>query len=190
LFGLTCLSPARFDRFEEGLEVITRLLNSDIPVTFEGKYFQLRGATLLPRPFHPGGPRIAVGGNGQKRTLPFVVRYAREWNAVYLPAEELKALNNKLDLLLDSAGRPRESIRRSVMLGCLFGRNPEKVNEKITSSNRTYEAWRQLGAMVGTGDQIREQLHEVEQTGIQSVMLQWLDLEDLEGLADLAKEIL
>ncbi len=191
LFGYDLLDPsARFDRFEEGLEVITRLLNSDIPVTFEGKYFQLRDATLLPHPIRPGGPRIAVGGNGQKRTLPYVVRYAGEWNAVYLPAGELKSLNKHLDMLLDSANRSRESIRRSVMLGCLFGSTPEKLKQKISSSNRTYEAWQQVGAMVGTGDQIREQLHEVEQTGIQSVMLQWLDLEDLEGLADLAKEIL
>jgi F420-dependent oxidoreductase-like protein len=191
LFGYDLLEPAaRFDRFEEGLEVITRLLNSDAPVTFEGKYFQLHEAALLPRPIRPGGPRIAVGGNGQKRTLPYVVRYAGEWNAVYLPAGELKSLNKKLDLLLDSAGRPRTSVRRSVMLGCLFGRTPEKVKEKITSSNRTFDAWRQLGAIVGTGIQIREQLKEVELTGIQRVMLQWLDLEDLEGLAELATEIL
>ena len=191
MFGYDLLEPAaRFDRFEEGLEVITRLLNSDAPVTVEGKYFQLHEAALLPRPIRPGGPRIAIGGNGQKRTLPYVVRYAGEWNAVYLPAEKTKSLNNKLDLLLDSAGRPQESVRRSVMLGCLFGRNHEKVKEKITSSNRTYEAWRQLGAIVGTGDQIREQLNEVEQAGVQRVMLQWLDLDDLEGLADLAKEIL
>jgi F420-dependent oxidoreductase-like protein len=191
LFGYDLLEPiARFDRFEEGLEIITRLLNSDAPVTFKGKYFQLRGATLLPRPSRPGGPRIAIGGNGQTRTLPFVIRFAGEWNAVYLPAGELKSLNNKLDLLLDSAGKPRESILRSVMLRCIFDRNPEKVNEKINSSNRTFEAWRQLGAIVGTGDQIREQLHEVKQTGIQRVMIQWLDLDDLEGLADLAKEIL
>jgi len=191
LFGYDLLEPAaRFDRFEEGLEVITRLLNSDTPVTFEGKYFQLRGATLLPRPIRPGGPRIAVGGNGRKRTLPYVVRYAGEWNAVYLPAGELKSLNKQLDLLLDSANRPRESVRRSVMLGCLFGKTPEKLKQKISSSNRTQEAWRKVGALVGTGDQIREQLYEVEQTGIQRVMLQWLDLEDLEGLAVLAKEIL
>ena len=191
LFGYDLLEPdARFDRFEEGLEVITRLLNSDAPVTFEGKYFQLRGATLLPRPIRPGGPRIAVGGNGQKRTLPYVVRYAGEWNAVYLPAGELKSLNKKLDLLLESAGRTRESVRRSVMLGCVFGKTPEKVKELISSGHRTYEAWRQVGALVGTGNQIQEQLHEVEQAGIQRVMLQWLDLDDLEGLADLAKEIL
>lgn len=190
-YGYDLLEPAaRFDRFEEGLEVITRLFTSDAPVTFDGKYFQLHEAILLPRPNRSGGPRIAIGGNGQKRTLPYVVRYAGEWNAVYLPAGELKSLNKHLDMLLDSANRPRESVCRSVMLGCLFGKTAEKVKQKISSSNRTYEAWRQVGAMVGSGDQIRELLHEVEQSGVQRVMLQWLDLEDLEGLADLAKEIL
>src|SRR5438045_3913259 len=71
--------PTRFSRFEEGLEVVTRLLKSDEPVTFEGHFFQLRGATLLPRPQRPGGPSILLGGNGVKRTLPLVARYADIW---------------------------------------------------------------------------------------------------------------
>ena len=68
-FGFDLLEPkSRFDRFEEGMQVVTRLLQSDEPVTFEGRYYRLRGATLLPRPQRPGGPRILIGGNGIKRT--------------------------------------------------------------------------------------------------------------------------
>src|SRR5512139_3911249 len=59
LFGFDLLEPAeRFHRFKEGMEVVTRLLQSNEPVTFEGQYYQLRGATLLPHPQRPGGPRI------------------------------------------------------------------------------------------------------------------------------------
>ena len=66
LFGFDLLEPqARFDRFREGLEVVTRLLQSESPVTFAGQYYQVHDATLLPRPQRPGGPRILVGGNGQ-----------------------------------------------------------------------------------------------------------------------------
>jgi F420-dependent oxidoreductase-like protein len=191
LFGFDLLDPkARFDRFEEGLEVITRLLNCDEPVSFKGRYFQLQGATLLPRPARPGGPRIAVGGNGQKRTLPYVARYASEWNAVYIPANQIKSLNEKLDALLEEAGRTRESVRRSAMLGCVYGQTSVQVQEKLSARNQTFESLRQHGAAVGTGEQIREQLVEVESAGIQRVMLQWLDLEDLEGLSSLAQEIL
>jgi F420-dependent oxidoreductase-like protein len=191
LYGFDLLDPkARFDRFEEGLEVVNRLLRSDGPVSYRGEYFQLQDATLLPRPSRPGGPRIAIGGNGQNRTLPLVVRYADEWNAVYLTAGKLKSLNDRLDSLLEAAGRPRDSVRRSVMLGCIFGRTAEKVTEKLTASGRTLEEWRELGAVVGNGGQVREQLQEVEQAGIQRVMLQWLDLDDLEGLSDLARELI
>ncbi len=191
LYGFALLDPKeRFDRFEEGLEVVNRLLRSDGPVSYRGEYFQLQDATLLPRPSRPGGPRIAIGGNGQNRTLPLVVRYADEWNAVYLTAGKLKSLNDRLDSLLEAAGRPRDSVRRSVMLGCIFGRTAEKVTEKLTASSRTLEEWRELGAVVGNGGQVREQLQEVEQAGIQRVMLQWLDLDDLEGLSDLARELI
>src|SRR5512147_2464640 len=59
LFGFDLLDiPGRFARFEEGLECVTRLLRSDEPVTFGGKYFQLDGAQVLPRPQRTGGPRI------------------------------------------------------------------------------------------------------------------------------------
>lgn len=190
-FGFDLLEPkARFDRFEEGLEVITRLFSSDTPVSFEGKCFQLRDAILLPRPARPHGPRIAIGGNGLKRTLPYVVKYAEEWNAVYLPPDELQSLNGTLDTLLDKAGRSRQEVRRSVMLGCLFGRTQEKAEKKWGSSGRSFEDWRKMGAIIGTGDQVREQLDAVKRTGVQRVMLQWLDLDDLEGLSDMAGEIL
>src|SRR5205085_10966298 len=74
--------PTRMARLEEGLEVITRLLRSDEPVTYEGRFYHLRGGTLLPRPQHPGGPPILIGGRGPRRTLPLVARYADICNAV------------------------------------------------------------------------------------------------------------
>src|SRR5512144_372504 len=70
LFGFDLLEVGeRFARFEEGLECVTRLLQSGEPVTFHGKYFRLEGAQVLPRPHRNGGPRILVGGNGYRRTL-------------------------------------------------------------------------------------------------------------------------
>lgn len=94
LFGFDLLEmKSRFDRFEEGMEVVTRLLQSDEPVTFEGKYYQLRGATLLPRPQRRGGPRILIGGSGGKRTLSCVVRYAKEWNCNFITVQKFSEAN-------------------------------------------------------------------------------------------------
>src|SRR5438105_5577130 len=99
LFGFELGDVAtRMARFEEGLEVVTRLLKSDEPVTYEGRFFRLRGATLLPRPQRPGGPRILIGGNGIKRTLPLVVRYADIWNAVSLSPAAFREHSAALDV--------------------------------------------------------------------------------------------
>ena len=191
LFGFDLLEPkSRFERFEEGMQVVTRLLQSDEPVTFEGQFYQLRGATLLPRPARPGGPRILVGGNGVKRTLTYVVRYASEWNCVSLLPDKFAELNGRLSEMLVKAGREPASVRRSMMTGCVFGKDDAALQRKIRFYGKTLQDVQKGGAIGGSVAAIKEQLHALEQAGLQRIMLQWLDLDDLESLEALAKGIL
>jgi len=191
LFGYDLLDlKARFDRFEEGLQVITLLLNGDAPVSFSGKYFQLRQAVLLPRPARRGGPRLLIGGNGEKRTLPLAARYADEWNLVFARPSEVIRLNKVLTGLLAAEGRPADAVRRSMMTGLRFGRTKKELSEKLASRNQSAEELRKRGFLVGVGDEVKEQLDDLAKTGLQRVMLQWLDLEDLKGLTALAKHVL
>ena len=191
LFGFDLLDmKARFDRFDEGLEIITCLLRSDSPVTFDGKYYQLREATVLPRPLHPGGPRILVGGNGEKRTLPLVAKYADEWNAVFLKPADLTRLNACLDEVMKSAGREPKSVRRSMMTGLRFGRSRKELDVQLSARNQTAEELHKRGIIVAVGEEIKEQVTELEKTGLQRLMLQWLELDDLKGLESLAKVVL
>lgn len=191
LFGFDLLEPnARFDRFEEGMKVVTRLLQSEEPVTFEGRYYQLRGATLLPRPQRPGGPRILIGGNGVKRTLSYVVRYANEWNCVSLIPQDFSRLNTRLDEMLTEAAREPASVRRSMMTGCVFGKDDALLKRKLGMYNQTVDELRQRGIVAGSLSSINEQLEALEQAGLQRIMLQWLDLDDLESLEALARGVL
>ncbi|HLO17117.1 MAG TPA: TIGR03560 family F420-dependent LLM class oxidoreductase [Anaerolineales bacterium] len=191
LFGFDLLEPkSRFDRFEEGMQVVTRLLQSDEPVTFEGQYYQLHEARLLPRPQRPGGPRILVGGNGVKRTLTYVVRYAAEWNCVTLLPQDFARLNTRLNGMLKEASRKPESVRRSMMTGCVFGKDEATLQQKIAARGRTLEELQQRGIVAGSLNAIRDQLKALEQAGLQRIMLQWLDLDDLESLEAMAKGIL
>ena len=190
LFGFDLLDmKPRFDRFEEGMEVVTRLLQSDEPVTFDGKYYQLRGATLLPRPQRKGGPRILIGGSG-KRTMGNVVKYAVEWNCNFHSVQDFSKLNTRLSEMLTTAGRKPQSVRRSMMTGCIFGKDDSALQDKIAARKRTFDELRGRGIIVGSAAQVREQLHELEEAGLQRVMLQWLDLDDLAGLEALAKAVL
>lgn len=192
LFGFSLLDvDGRLRRLEEGLEVVTRLLRSDSPSNFSGEFYTLQDALMLPRPARPGGPPILIGGNGEKRTLPLAARYADEWNAVFTTADEVHRLNGILDGLLRKQGRNPADVRRSLMTGCVFGKSDAEVKEGCKLyGDTTLEELRKEGNIVGKGEQVSEQLAQLAETGIDRVMLQWLDLDDLDGLEALAKAVL
>src|SRR5258707_12276134 len=123
--------PTRMARFQEGLEVVTRLLRSDEPVSYEGSFYQLREAMLLPRPQRPGGPSILMGGNGPRRTLPLVALYADIWNAVSLAPDEFRERSKLLDKLLIGAGRKPEDVRRTMMRAVFFGRDRAELERRL-----------------------------------------------------------
>ena len=187
-FGFDLLSmKERFVRFGESLEVISRLLTADDPVTISGRYYRLREGILLPRPQRPGGPPILVGGNGTRRTLPLAARYATEWNATFQTPENFARLSRRLDDLLAARGQSPSSVRRSMMTGLVFGRDDAAVRRKIAERGRSLEESRSRGVIVGVPAQITDQLSALQNAGVQRVMLQWFDLDDLEGLEEFAE---
>lgn len=182
--------PERFARFEEGLRIIEHLLHEETPLDFEGVYYRLREAVLLPRPQRPGGPPILIGGNGPQRTLPLAARYADEWNAVYINPARYAELNQRLDGLVAAAGREPGAVKRSLMTGLIFGRDESKVEKWLAGRNQSAAELRERGAAVGTGEEIVEQLGAWAEAGVQRIMLQWLDLDDIDGLEALASAVL
>jgi F420-dependent oxidoreductase-like protein len=190
-FGWQLLEiPERFDRFEEGLEVISQLLQSDEPVDFEGDYYELNEAIMLPRPQRPGGPPLLIGGNGMKRTLPLTARYAQEWNGVFLTPSAYKKRVERLGTLLAENGRSPQDMRYSLMTGTIFGRDEAELKAKLDGRSTTADEMRARGLIVGTGSQLTDQLDALAEAGVQRLMLQWLDLDDLDGLEALAKAVL
>lgn len=179
--------PQRKARFQEALEVVTHLLHSDEPVTFNGTYYHLQEATLMPRPQRAGGPPIVIGGG--KSILPFAARYASEWNVAFVPVSKFATLNTHLDQLLEKEGRHPRDVRRSLMTMVVFGRDEQEVQHKLQSSGKTAEALQSSGILVGTASEIKAQLDHLSSAGVQRVMLQWLDLDDMAGLEAMAQSI-
>ena len=161
-----------------------------IPLTFEGDYYRLQDAVVLPRPQRPGGPPIIIGGNGPKRTLPIAAKFADAWNGVFLTPEKYAALNARLDALLEAEGRKPSDVHRSLMTGVLFGRDDAEVAAKLAPSGRTLEEVCAGPLLAGTANAIVEQLGQLAEAGVQRVMLQWMDVDDIDGLAALADGVL
>ena len=78
----------RFDRFDEGCEVIIGLL-TEAQFSFSGTHFTLTDAYCEPKGVQTPHPPITIGGDGEKRTLRAVARYAQRWNTPFTSAEVL-----------------------------------------------------------------------------------------------------
>ena len=178
---------ARFRRFEEGLQVITQLLQSDVETALDGEFYHLESALLLPRPARPGGPPIVIGGNGPKRTLPLVAKYADEWNAVGATPETFADLSNQLDEMLEANGRKPGDVRRTLMTRMVIGKDEAEINRKTEGRA---EELRARGTLVGTAAEILDRIGKFGEAGAQRIMGQWLDLDDLDGIDLIAKTVL
>jgi F420-dependent oxidoreductase-like protein len=184
---------ARFKRFEEGLEVIKLLLGKDTPSNFDGSYYRIKDAILLPRPKRITGPPILIGGNGPKRTLPLAANYANEWNSLYIDIPKFTSLNHQLNIILSERGRKTEDIRRSLMIGCVYGNDETDLVRKVadrTKGKRTPKQLIDADFPAGTANQIVDTLGRWAEAGVSRIMLQWLDLDDMEGLEGLAHNVL
>jgi F420-dependent oxidoreductase-like protein len=202
LFGFDLAGETtRMQRLQEALEVVTGLLKSAEPVSFDGKFYQLRGATLLPRPQRAGGPLILIGGGGPKRSLPLVARYADIWNAAFLDPDTFRARSALLDTLLLENGRQPADVRRTVMKGVFFGRDEAELARRLRAflerpayaGKPVDEVVRLLSAqheIVGTPDMIIQQIAAYEAAGVEELMLQWFDIDDIDGLRAFARSVL
>jgi F420-dependent oxidoreductase-like protein len=84
----------RLDMLEEAVQVCRAMFTSD-DVSFAGKYYRLDHARNVPRPVQPGGPKIMIGGGGEKRTLRLVARYADKCNVT----GDVNTLSRKIEVL-------------------------------------------------------------------------------------------
>ena len=106
----------RFDRFEEGMEVVTQLLNQDRS-TFKGNWYSLQDAMNNPK--GPQNPLpICIGGGGLRRTIPAVAKYAHHWNygTQTMSLEDFKMRHNVFLKACEKEGRDPEDILISTML--------------------------------------------------------------------------
>lgn len=182
-------TDVRLRMLREYLEIVVRLLRSDEPSTYQGEYFRLDGAVLLPRPRRSGGPPILIGGNGERRTLPLAAQFADEWNAVMIGPARLKELQTRLNELLEKTGRDPKAVRRSIMLSTRL-MDESSTRDWLSNSGLTADEVNDRGSLVGTPQMFVEQIRRYAEAGAERVMLQWLDQDNITGIRILAHEVL
>jgi len=136
----------RFDRFEEGVQVILALLTEE-RASFDGVHFTLTDAFCEPKPVQRPHPPIAIGGNGERRTLRIVAEYAQHWNSTLGDVSEWQRKGEVLDRHCADVGRDPADIERSVNVRLGAGADPRSLQPTIG-------AWKDAGVdicVVGLG---------------------------------------
>jgi F420-dependent oxidoreductase-like protein len=103
----------RFERLEETLQIVRRAWSGG--GSYDGRHYQLAELTLVPQPIQPGGPRVMIGGSGERKTLRLVAEYADACNLFGAEPEELQ---HKLDVLrghCDDVGRDYDAIAKTIV---------------------------------------------------------------------------
>jgi probable F420-dependent oxidoreductase len=119
----------RASRFEEALGIIRRLLAGE-RVTFEGRFYRVEDAVLLPRPSRR--PPLMLGSDGERMlriALPHVDAW-NSWTAWYGNTPEgFGSLNAKITALAEEIGRdPREVARTACALVVVDRDAPDRRN--------------------------------------------------------------
>ena len=105
----------RIERLAEACDVLKLLWTKDL-ASYDGRYYQLKGAISEPKPVQKPRPPIWIGGAGEKRTLRVVAQHADVWNLVGAPPDEALRLSRVLDAHCVEVGRDPAEIRRSIGL--------------------------------------------------------------------------
>jgi F420-dependent oxidoreductase-like protein len=196
MFGIPFPSlKERMDRFECGVRTIRALLTGG-PVTLDQPYYPLVDAQTSPHPA-PGALPLVVGGRGERRTLRVVAECADEWNVTRVTRDEYRAKAAVLASHCKAIGRDPATIRRSFMIPVVVGHSPAEVTARRTRVATIFPrlpadeaGWRTAGFLHGSPAEIVGELREWAAVGMERVMLQMLDQEDLASIELLAREVL
>ncbi len=186
-------TPDRVRMLEEQIEIIRREWDEGA-FDFDGEHYRVEGLNALPKPL--SRPNVIVGGQARPRGLALAARCADEYNLVSISVEECRAKVPAIRSAWEEAGRPRPVI--SLMTGCIIGSDRVDLLERAhrvaeirgedATDPEAYLRDRPASWLTGTVSEISEQLAELEEAGVERVMLQYLTHDDLDGV-DLIAEL-
>lgn len=194
--------PKRLERLREAVQVVTGLLGGG-PFTFEGRFHRALDAVNRPAAVQAPRPRVFVGGKGD-RLLSLVAEHADGWNTCWTWTPD--AYRDRLRVLeraCERVGRDPASVWRTLGLYALAGEDERDLARRFerlcASSPRgvldgvDLDAFRS-GRLVGTVEQVREQVAAWEALGVETLILgvgavpfQVGALDDVELLAEAAR---
>jgi len=178
-------APERLRQLREALQVIHVMWEQE-EATFEGKYYQVRGAINQPKGVQKPHIPILIGGGGEKVTLKLVAQYGDACNV----NGDLAMVEHKLAVLrqhCEKVGRDYESIYRTTGSFCSIADSDEEAQVLVPEAARS-----QLRdtSLVGSPATIRQRIATLEALGFQEIIIDFPSATDLTPLRRFAQEFI
>jgi F420-dependent oxidoreductase-like protein len=182
----------RMELLAEQLEIVHGHWAEE-PFTFHGRHYDLEALDAQPKPVQRPHPPVLMGGEAGPKAAALAARWADEYNTVFATVEEVRERKAAIEAACAAAGR--EPIPFSLMTGFLVGRDRAELRERelrlAAQAGTDPDGFRtgQPGWMVGTVDEVAEQLGAMRDAGVHRVMLQHLLHDDLDAVALIGREL-
>lgn len=172
----------RWARFEESLDYLDAAFG-DGHGELDGNYYSL-DADVEPK---PDGIRLVIGGSGPKRTPSLAGTRADEYNFFICPPNQART---KVGVMREAAGVRR--VEATVMGPAIVGANDDAYRGRLEtqalkrdkSPDELESGWADRGIVHGTPKRVAEQIAALEDAGVERFYVQWLDLDDLDGMKE------
>jgi len=177
----------RLKRLREAVQIILAMWTQE-EASFEGTYYQVKGAINQPKGVQKPHIPLLIGGGGEKVTLRLVAQYGDACNV----GGDIATIKHKFTVLkqhCDELGRDYNSIRRTTLIDdCAIAETEEAAIAKLTPAQRNdLESLRQT-ELIGTPAMIRQRLKELEEAGVQEIIIRFVDAAKLESVRMFAQE--
>jgi F420-dependent oxidoreductase-like protein len=185
----------RVRQLKEALIVIRKLWTEDSP-SFEGRFYSIQDAICLPKPVQKPHPKVLVGINQGKKTLPYLaVKYADGLNATSGSLEESKAIISSAKNFAQRFGE------RDIIISwqgfVLIGRTASELEGYITkaakrrgmSDSEFRKTSMERGFMIGSPDECVNHLRKFAAMGVNSFVLGFTGDTEIEPLEIFRDEV-
>ena len=183
----------RMDVLEEQLEIV---LGNWAPgdFSFSGKHYQLDALDAKPKPLQIPHPPLIMGGRAGPRSASLAARFADEYNTPWATLEELGQRRDAISAACEAAGRA--PIPFSVMTAVVTGTDEADLRARATRTAlfRDMDPETILddppkGWLVGTIEQVAEQMHALADAGVSRIMCQHLPHDDIDFIEILGQTV-
>jgi F420-dependent oxidoreductase-like protein len=181
----------RFDRLEEQLAILTGMWSTPIGerFTFQGSHYTVVDSPALPKPVQQPHPPLIIGGYGTTRTPALATRFAAEFNMPFPPIDVYREALARVRAACEARERDPQTLRTSVALVVACGSDEAEFVRRADAIHRAPAELRANGA-AGTPAEVIDKLRAYSEVGAETVYLQVLDLEDLDHLHLLARDVM